>query len=97
MIHLFVRDEATTHDPAHVRLRDYCREHGIEPDQIHGYPSFDIDFSDGSDSLFRCKGKIYHAQYSCGIFENLYEVTEAEAKELLQKRIDKFFEVKSNA
>jgi len=93
MIHLFSRDEATIHDPDHVGLRDYCREHDIAPDQIHDYPSFGIDFSDGSDRLFRCKGKIYRAQYSCGIFEELFEVTEAEAKELLQKRVDKFFEV----
>lgn len=88
---LFTRDEATIHDPLHVTLSDYCREHGIEPDQIHDYPSFYIDFSDGSDRLFRCKGKIYQAQYSCGIFEDLYEVTEDEAKKLLKDRVDTFF------
>ena len=88
---LFTRDEATIHDPDHVDLCRYCREHGIEPDQIHDYPDFRIDFSDSSDRLFRCKGKIYLAKCSCGVFEDLYEVTETEAKKVLQDRVNTFF------
>jgi uncharacterized protein YegJ (DUF2314 family) len=88
---LFSRDDATIHDRDAMRLSDYCNQHGIEPDQIHQYPSFDIRFSDGSDWTFRCKGKIYHAVYSCGVYEDLYEVTEEQARTLLQTRLDKFF------
>ena len=92
---LFSRDEATIHDPDHVSLARYCDQHVIEPDQIHDYPSFNIDFCDGSDRLFRCKGKIYRAQYECGVYEDLYEHTEEEARLLLQTRLDQFFSHKT--
>jgi hypothetical protein len=87
---LFTRDDATTHDPDEVRLLDYRREHDIHPDQIHDYPSFNINFSDGSVRLFRCKGKIYLEEYSYGVYEDLYEIDHEEASALLKERTFRF-------
>jgi hypothetical protein len=65
-------------------LDAFCKEQGIKPDKIHGYPSFYLEEEPDSDSIFRCKGKIYRIARACD-GEDLYEISGEEAKEFLKQ------------